>query len=92
MTGKQTVLNFRGHRPEVFGGQRKAILDALLERRGEWIPSFVLAGIALQYSARVRELRNAGYTIENRTQRVGRQVHGSFRLVACPDAAAVNHG
>ena len=60
------------------------ILAALLGRRGEWIPAYMLASIGLQYNARVKELRNAGYVIQNKTQRVSRQVRGSFRLVACP--------
>jgi hypothetical protein len=29
-------------------------------------------------------LRRLGYVIENRTKRVGHQVHGEFRLVHCP--------
>jgi hypothetical protein len=73
-----------GHRPELFTGQRGSILSLLLQNRGKWIPSYRLSAIALQYGARVKELRDAGYTIENRTQRADGQVHGSFCLVACP--------
>jgi hypothetical protein len=73
-----------GHRPELFRGQRGAILRLLLLERGRWIPSHRLADIALQYSARVKELRDAGYVIQNQTKRVNGQVHGAFTLVACP--------
>ncbi len=45
------------------------------------MPSYELAGIALQYSARVLELRRAGHNIENKAQHVNGQVHGAFRLV-----------
>jgi len=73
-----------GHRPGLFKGQKAAILDLLLKNRGNWVPSYSLSAVALQYNARVKELRDAGYVIENQTARHGRQVHGSFRLVACP--------
>jgi hypothetical protein len=73
-----------GHRPELFIGQKAKFLSALLQHKGEWIPAYRLASIALQYNARVKELRDAGYATENRIERVGRQVHGSFRLVSGP--------
>jgi len=84
MTAAQTVIHFSGHQPQLFTGQRGRILALLLAHRGNWEPAFKLSAIALQYSARIKELRDAGYVIENRVQRVGRQVHGSFRLVSCP--------
>jgi len=43
-----------------------------------------LRRVSSRQNARVKELRDAGYVIENRTTRVGKQVHGAFRLVACP--------
>ena len=86
MMPEQGVIQFRGHQPSTFKGQKLELLNALLARRGEWIPAFALARIALQYNARVKELRDAGYKIENKTERVGRQVPGSFMLVACPGA------
>ena len=87
MMPEQGIIQFRGHQPSTFKGQKRAILDALLARRGEWIPAYTLAHIALQYCARIKELRDAGCVIENRTERVGRQIHGSFRLVSCPEEA-----
>jgi hypothetical protein len=77
-------ISVHGHRPELFTGQRGAILRLLLDNRGIWVPVFRLSALALQYNARVKELRDAGYTIENRTSRRGKQVLGEFRLTACP--------
>lgn len=81
-TGQQDSLH--GHRPEVFTGQKRGFLELLLKHRGEWVPAYQLAALALQYSARVKELRDAGYVIENRTTRVGKQVRDAFSSVACP--------
>ena len=61
--------------------QRQRILQLLREREGGWVPSPELAAIALQYNARVLELRRQGYNIENKAQHVNGQVHGAFRLV-----------
>lgn len=61
--------------------QRDRILALLKSRAGKWISSYELAGIALQYDARVLELRRMGHDIENRAQHVNGQVHGAFRLV-----------
>jgi hypothetical protein len=73
----------RGHRPDLFTGQKREISHLLLKNRINWGPAYTLASFALQYSARVKELRDAGHVIENQTAHHGRQVHGSFRLVAC---------
>ena len=61
--------------------QRDKILRLLREREGCWVPSYELAAIALQYGARVLELRRMGHDIENRAQHINGQVHGAFRLV-----------
>ena len=61
--------------------QHQRILQLLREREGGWVPSYELAAIALQYNARVLELRRQGYNIENKAQHVNGQVHGAFRLV-----------
>ena len=73
------------HHPGLLTGQKAAIPGILLKNRGNWVPSYKLAGFALQYSSRLKELRNAGYVIENRTTRVAGKVHGAFRLVVCPE-------
>ncbi len=69
--------------------QRAAILRLLEERKGQWVPSYELAGIALQYGARVLELRRAGYAIENKAQHVNGQIHAAFRLVPVQVQAAL---
>lgn len=78
----------RGHCPGLFTGQKGAILGLLLQNRGKWVPAYTLAGVALQYSSRIFSLRREGFQIENKTERHGRQVYGSFRLVACPGEEA----
>jgi hypothetical protein len=84
-TENQANLSLHGHQPLLFKGQKFAILDLLLRNRGQWVPANVLAGVALQYSSRIFFLRREGYQIENKTERVGRKVHGAFRLIiACP--------
>jgi hypothetical protein len=83
-TENRATLSMSGHKPLLFKGQKADILSLLVKNRGNWVPSYSLSAVALQYSARVKELRDAGYVIENKTARHGRQVHGSFRLVACP--------
>ena len=61
--------------------QRGRILRRLQESSNQWVPSYELANIALQYGARILELRRAGYRIENKAQCINRQIHGAFRLV-----------
>lgn len=61
-------------------GQRQRILDVLLAAHGQEVPSVALSRISLQYGARVKELRELGFRIVNRTERRGGQVYGYFRL------------
>jgi hypothetical protein len=58
--------------------QRQLILDLLLS--GDEIPSVALSRISLQYGARVKELREMGFKISNRTERHAGNVRGYFRL------------
>lgn len=81
---KSDDLKLSGHQPHQFRGQRGAILDELRAARGAWVPAYKLAALALQYAARLSELRASGFVIENHVERVGRQVHGSYRLVSEP--------
>ena len=67
--------------------QRERILQALQECPGQWVPSYELAAIALQYGARIYELRKQGYLIENKAQDVNGQVHSAFRLVPAASQA-----
>ena len=62
--------------------QREQILDLLLNAHGQEVPSVALSRISLQYGARVKELRELGFRISNRTERRAGRVHGYFRLEA----------
>ena len=88
MTAAQTVIHFSGHQPQLFTGQKGRILALLLARRGTWVPAPELAGVALQYGSRIWSIRREGFTIENRVEHVNGQVHGAYRLVACPGEPA----
>ncbi len=67
--------------------QRGRILRLLQESSNQWVPSYQLANIALQYGARVLELRRQGYKIENKLQDVDGETHGAFRLVPAASQA-----
>ena len=60
--------------------QRQRILDLLLGAHGQEVPSVALSRISLQYGAWVKELRELGFRISNRTERRAGEVHGYFRL------------
>lgn len=69
--------------------QRSKILRLLVDAKGGWVAAPVIAACALQYSARIFELRRTGFVIENRTARVDGALHSWFRLIprpACPEA------
>lgn len=85
---EHNAIHLRGHQPLAFKGQKAAVLNLLLEHRGEWVPSWKLSRIALQYAVRVGELRKHGYDIQNEVTQVGRERHGAFRLVSCPGETA----
>lgn len=61
--------------------QRDRILSLLQERRGCWIPAYELARLALQYGARVAELRAGGPGTENRLEHDHGQTRSFYRLV-----------
>ena len=64
--------------------QRQRVLDRLLAARGSEVPSFELSRISLQYGARVKELREAGFRIVNRVEHHDGKVFGFFRLELGP--------
>jgi len=85
-------ITLHGHCPQEFRGQRGRILSLLLRHKGEWVETFRLAQIALQYCSRLKECRDKGYVIENKTARINGQVHGWFRLVSEPgERGGVTH-
>ena len=61
--------------------QRGKILQLLQERGGQWTPLYEILPLAAQYNARIKELRDAGHTIQNRIQRRNGMVCSWFRLV-----------
>ena len=61
--------------------QRDRNLRLLQERRGEWVPVFEIVALACHCNARLKELREQGYQIENENLHVCGQVHSSYRLV-----------
>jgi len=68
-----------------FSTQAEKIENLLRSRYGQWIPAYELADVALQYCARINQLRKklraAGREeIQNKTERVRGQVHGSYRI------------
>lgn len=64
--------------------QRQRILDLLVDAHGQEVPSLLLSRISLQYGARVKELRELGFRISNRTERRAGKVHGYFRMESGP--------
>ncbi len=81
MTDQAVICEYQ---PQHFTGQKARILALLLQNKGQWVPAYESASLAPQYSVRPKELLGADYVIENKTERVGRQVHGSFPLASCP--------
>ena len=61
--------------------QRSRILAPLIRAHGEWVPSPELAAIALQYNARLFELKKLGFRIENRREKRDGKFLSWFRLV-----------
>jgi len=62
--------------------QEAEILKLLQAHPNEWVPVYEIAKIALQYNARILELRRQGYTILNKTlEIVDGQKHTAFMLV-----------
>jgi hypothetical protein len=60
--------------------RRQAVLDRLLAEPGCWISAQELSRISLQYCARIKENRQLGFVIENRTEHVDGKTHGFYRI------------
>lgn len=62
--------------------QQKKILSLLSSRPYEWVPLPAIIGLGIaQYNARIKELRDSGVRIENKTEWVDGTRHSWFRLV-----------
>ena len=92
MTAEHVAIQISGHQPGLFTTQKEEILNLLLRNRGNWVPAYALAGVALQYSSRIFSLRREGYQIQNKTTRVAGKVHGAFRLIALPGETGEPNG
>ncbi len=68
--------------------QRTRILRLLIDARGGWVSLPEIMACAAQYNARILELRRLGFSIENRTERVGGVRHSWFRLLNSPAPSA----
>ncbi len=75
--------------------QADKIESLLRSKYGQWIPAYELADAALQYCARINSIRKkllrAGdrERVENKTERVRGQVHGSYRIVLRSDVLGI---
>ncbi len=82
MSGHSSINSADGR----FATQAERIESLLRSRYGQWIPAYELSDLALQYCARInairKKLKAAGDTegIQNKTERVRGQVHGSYRI------------
>jgi hypothetical protein len=74
-----------------FGTQAERIETLLRSRYGAWVPAYELSDLALQYCARIasirKKLKTAGgrERVENKTEWVSGQCHGSYRIVKTVD-------
>lgn len=69
--------------------QAAKILKLLIEAKGQYVPLPRILDLRIsQYSARIRELRLAGFNIENKTENVGKERRSWFRLVLNDNAAS----
>jgi len=73
--------------PESANTQRGRILRVLIEARGGWVPSPEIAALAQQYGARVYELRQLNFRIENRVAEQNGTRLSWFRLIPGPAQA-----
>jgi hypothetical protein len=69
-----------------YATQADKIENLLRSRYGQWVPAYELSDLALQYCARINSIRKklkaAGDSeeIENKTEWVNGQCHGSYRI------------
>jgi hypothetical protein len=81
--------------PAALRTQAEKIEGLLRSRYGQWIPAYELSDLALQYCARINSIRKkllrAGdrERVENKTQWVNGQCHGSYRIVLTSDVLGI---
>ncbi|MFI5056903.1 MAG: hypothetical protein ACHQLQ_01850 [Candidatus Acidiferrales bacterium] len=78
-----------------FATQAEKIESLLRSRYGQWIPAYELSDLALQYCARIAAIRkNLARSgdrerIENKTEWVNGQCHGSYRIALAVDVLGI---
>lgn len=60
------------------------ILAALQDRAGQWVSLIDLAQVSgsMAVHSRIADLRARGHQVEQKSERKGRMIHSSYRLVA----------
>jgi len=71
--------------------QRSNVLRRLIDAGGAWVPAAKIAELALQYNARIFELRKLGFKIESRIVEENGTRFSYYRLLPST-ASAVSMG
>ena len=69
---------------ETRANQCSQILGLLISARGDWVPLLTIRDCAVQYNARIFELRRQGFRIENKIREVDGVRRSWFRLKSVP--------
>ena len=72
--------------------QNQLILERLQETPGQWVamPALVEASGSYVIHSRVADLRKAGWPIDQKNERVGRQIHSYYRYQEPTSQPATN--
>ncbi len=71
---------YYGEEPKEWTGQHKKLMDLFRARPNEWIPlPEILKLFISQYGRVIKELRESGEKIENKSEWVNGQRHTAFR-------------
>lgn len=71
--------------------QCDVILASLSRTPGKWIGMLTLHQLSgsMAVHSRISELRARGHTIEQKSRKVGRMIHSSYRLITSTTAATL---
>jgi len=67
--------------------QRELIRKIFKDKPNQWIPLYDIMPFAAQYNARIKELRDSGMFIQNKTKNMAGRKHSWFRF--SPDGQGV---
>jgi hypothetical protein len=69
--------------PAAAASQCDLIPAGLQESRGEWVGMLTLHHLsgAMAVHSRISELRGRGHQIDQKSRKVGRMIHSSYRLI-----------